>query len=155
VTEETARNTLHHMIHIREFGWDDYDAVVEVWATTGREVVPRAELEAKLTRDPELFLVAEEVAEESGESSRGVVAVVMGTYDGRRGWIFRLAVHPAHRRGGIATRLVDELESRFRRLGCPRANLMVMPDNEAALRFWQTLGYLPVPDVLCTKPLTV
>jgi ribosomal protein S18 acetylase RimI-like enzyme len=136
---------VHRVIEIREFAWPDYDPVVAIWAATGRDVVPRAELEAKLTRDPELFLVA--------ESAGAVVAVVMGAYDGRRGWIFRLAVHPSHRRAGIATRLVAELESRFRKLGCPRVNLMVMPDNADGLRFWQALGYLPVPDVLCTKPL--
>lgn len=136
---------MHPVIEIREFAWSDYDAVVGLWSATGRDVVPRAELEAKLTRDPELFLVA--------TAGGVVVAVVMGTYDGRRGWIFRLAVHPAHRRAGIASRLVAELESRFRGLGCPRVNLMVMPDNAEGLRFWQALGYLPVPDVLCTKPL--
>jgi len=130
---------------IRQFRWSDYDAVAAVWAAAGRDVVPRAELEAKLIRDPELFLVAETHGE--------VVAVVMGTYDGRRGWILRLAVHPASRRQGIATGLVDELENRFRHLGCPRVNLLVLPDNTAGLRFWQELGYLPAPDVLCTKPM--
>ncbi len=132
-------------MHTRQFEWRDYDAVVAVWAAAGRDIVPRAELEAKLTRDPELFLVAEAPA--------GVVAVVMGTYDGRRGWILRLAVHPAHRRQGLATRLVDELEKRFALLGCPRVNLLVMPDNTAGLRFWRALGYLPQPDVLCTKAM--
>ncbi|WBB69104.1 GNAT family acetyltransferase [Micromonospora sp. WMMD812] len=135
------------MIHIRQFQWSDYDAVVAVWIAAGRDGLPRAELEAKLTRDPELFLVAELGGE--------VVAVIMGTYDGRRGWILRLAVHPAHHRRGIATRLVNELESRFRQLDCPRVNLLVMPDNAAALQFWQALGYLPLPDVLCSKPMQV
>ena len=133
------------MIHIRGFRWADFDAVTEVWATAGRDVLPRAELEVKLVRDPELFLVAESGAEIAG--------VVLGTYDGRRGWILRLAVHPAHRRRGIATGLVRELETRFRALDCPRVNLLVLPDNEAGLRFWRELGYLPCPDVLCTKPM--
>jgi ribosomal protein S18 acetylase RimI-like enzyme len=133
------------VIQIRQFRWSDYDAVAGVWAAAGRDIVPRAELEAKLTRDPELFLVA--------ETHGQVVAVAMGTYDGRRGWILRLAVHPDCRRQGIATGLVDELENRFRHLGCPRVNLLVLPDNTAGLRFWQELGYLPAPDVLCTKPM--
>jgi ribosomal protein S18 acetylase RimI-like enzyme len=123
----------------------DYDAVATVWAAAGREVVPRGELAAKLTRDRELFLVA--VADSA------VAGVVMGTYDGRRG------MDPAPRRpprpppAGIATRLVHDLESRFTALGCPRINLLVMPGNTAGLRFWEELGYLPMPDVLCTKPL--
>jgi ribosomal protein S18 acetylase RimI-like enzyme len=170
---------------IRQFRWDDYEAVVEVWRAAGIDVVGRAELEAKLTRDPELFLVAAPLPLRAGATSEshgplarketpaepipagptaaaevvvpagvlGIGGVVMGTYDGRRGWIFRLAVHPAYRRHGLATELVGELERRLQGLGCPRINLLVLPDNEAGLRFWQKLGYLPCPDVLCTKQL--
>ncbi|WP_306213858.1 GNAT family N-acetyltransferase [Actinoplanes sp. RD1] len=129
------------MIGIRQFVASDYDAVVAVWEAAGREVVPRAEL----TRVPGLSVVA--------ERDGAVVGVVMGTWDGRRGWILRLAVHPGHRRQGIAAALVDELEDRFRAIGCPRVNLLVLPDNEAGLAFWRARGYLPMPDVLCTKAL--
>ena len=130
---------------IRQFRWSDFDTVAAIWQAAGLEVVSRAELADKLTRDPELFLVAEH-----GEQ---VAGVVLGTYDGRRGWILRLAVDPGHRRQGIAAGLVAELERRFRDLDCPRVNLLVLPDNAAGLRFWQEMGYLPAPDVLCTKPM--
>lgn len=131
-------------LRIREFGWADYDAVVSVWRTAGSDPLPRAELEAKLERDPELFLVA---------SDGTIAGVILGTYDGRRGFILRLAVDPARRREGIATRLVAELERRLKALGCPRINLFVLPDNAAGLAFWRYHGYLPAPDVVCTKPL--
>ncbi|MFJ6167054.1 GNAT family N-acetyltransferase [Micromonospora orduensis] len=133
-------------MRVREFAWPDYDDVAALWTGTGRDVLSRAELTAKLARDPQLFLVAE-VAE-------AVVGVVLGTYDGRRGMILRLAVAPAHRRGGVATALVAELERRFAALECPRVNLLVLPKDAAALRFWQALGYVPQPDVLCSKPLS-
>ncbi|MEU4620563.1 GNAT family N-acetyltransferase [Actinoplanes sp. NPDC023801] len=154
------------MSGVRQFRWDDYEAVAEVWRAAGIDVVGRAELEAKLTRDPELFLVAEPLTPPRAsaralgprypgepEGVTSIAGVVMGTYDGRRGWIFRLAVHPGHRRHGLASSLVAELERRLADLGCPRVNLLVMPDNEAGLRFWQHRGYLPCPDILCTKPL--
>ncbi len=130
------------MMSYREFTVKDYDAACAVWTAAGREIVPLAEL----TYRPSLVLVADD-----GDSLAGVV---MGTFDGRRGMILRLAVHPARRRQGIARGLVGELETRFRAIGCPRVNLLVMPDNDAGLRFWQELGYLPAPDVLCTKPLS-
>ncbi|RAO33938.1 Acetyltransferase [Micromonospora saelicesensis] len=125
---------------IRSFSSDDYEAVCAVWTAAGRETLPRREI-----TDPSLMVVAQD-----GDR---VCGVVMGTFDGRRGWILRLAVHPQHRRRGIATRLVAELGARLRRIGCLRANLLVLPDNAAGLAFWQRLGYLPCPDVLCTKPL--
>ncbi|WFE53733.1 GNAT family N-acetyltransferase [Micromonospora sp. WMMD1155] len=135
------------MPHIREFVWPDYDRVAALWTAAGRDVLTRAELTAKLTRDPQLFLVA--------EVDRTLVGVVLGTYDGRRGMILRLAVDPAYRRRGLARLLVAALEERLAALGCPRVNLLVLPQDTGALRFWRALGYLPQPDVLCTKPLGV
>ncbi|MFD7657842.1 hypothetical protein ACFV4N_28045 [Actinosynnema sp. NPDC059797] len=65
------------MIHVRQFAWPDYDDVTEVWKAAGRDALPRAELEAKLERDPQLFLVA--------RHGDAVAGVVLGTFDGRRG----------------------------------------------------------------------
>lgn len=30
---------------------------------------------------------------------------------------------------------------------------LVLPDNGVGLRFWQARGYLPLPGVLCSKPM--
>lgn len=53
----------------------------------------------------------------------------------------------------VARRLFGELETRFAALRCPRVNSMVVPDDVEGLRFWQALGYLPLPDVPCSKPI--
>ena len=104
------------------------------------------ELRGTLKHGPDLLLVADDVG-------AGVVGVVLGTFDGRRGWIHRLAVHPDHRRKGLATSLVGELEQRLATRGARRINLLVMPDNSDGLRFWQRLGHISCPDILCTKPM--
>lgn len=54
---------------------------------------------------------------------------------------------------GLATALVAELEERFRSVGAPRINLLLLPDDPAGLASWQRLGHLPCPDVLCSEPL--
>ncbi len=71
----------------------------------------------KLERDPELFLLA--------LSEREIVGTVMGSYDGRRGWMGRLAVAPSQRGLGLARLLVDELERRLRAIGSDKVNLLM------------------------------
>jgi ribosomal protein S18 acetylase RimI-like enzyme len=78
---------MNRVIHMREFRWPDFDAVAAVWKSADRDVPPRAELESKLLRDPQLFLVAEE--------GGSLVGVVLGICYGWRGWMLRLAVEPA------------------------------------------------------------
>jgi ribosomal protein S18 acetylase RimI-like enzyme len=124
----------------------DLPGVAQVWAACGRDALPGAELAAVLAHAPELLLVAE-------DPDTGIVGVVLGTSDERRGWIHRLAVLPTHRRRGLAGGLVEELERRFAARGLSRVNLLVMPEDEPALRFWAGRGYLSCPDVLHTRPL--
>lgn len=77
-------------MRIREFILDDYGAARRLWEQApGLGPVPLDDVERKLERDPDLFLVVEHL--------KALVAVVMGSYDGRRGWIFRLAVDQSDR----------------------------------------------------------
>jgi uncharacterized protein len=121
---------------LREVIPSDYDVLVQLWRVCGIQlpnVNQRLEFERKLERDPELFLVAEDRGE--------VVGSIMGSYDGRRGWIGRLCVHPDRRRAGLGTRLVREVESRLAAKGCPKVNLLVESANLDAVPFYQRLGY--------------
>lgn len=121
---------------LREAIPSDYDVLLQLWRACGihlPNVNLRTEFERKLERDPELFLVA--------EGGGQVVGSVMGSYDGRRGWIGRLCVHPDRRRAGLGTRLVREVECRLAVKGCPKVNLLVESDNPSAVRLYQRLGY--------------
>ena len=124
----------------------DREAVREGWRVCGSDGLPDDEWRAVLADAPELLLVAD-------EPGTGVVGVVVGTTDARRGWIHRLAVLPAHRRNGLATALVGELERRFAARGLTRVNLLVLPGNDDGLRFWARRGYVACPDVLHTRAL--
>ena len=116
---------------------EDHPEAAALWrAAEGMSVPSLEEIERKLQRDPELFLVAVD-----GASPETVVGGVMGTYDGRRGWIFRLAVDPLRRRQGIGRALVQELEARYRAMGVEAIRLLSMADNGGARAFWERLGY--------------
>jgi ribosomal protein S18 acetylase RimI-like enzyme len=135
-------------MRIRTFTLDDHDAARRLWdAADHLGPVPPHEVETKLRRDPELFLVADDGGR--------VVGTVMGAFDGRRGWIYRLAVDPTRQREGIAGSLVRELEVRMGRLGVTRVNLLVMADNAGGRAFWEAVGYgAHEPVVLHSKALT-
>lgn len=120
---------------IRDFIFpDDYPDVYELWKNAGSGIQLRIsdqpqEIEKKIERDPDLFLVAV-----NGDQ---ILGAVMGGYDGRRGIMYHLAVADQSRNQGIATELVDELERRLKSKGCIRYYLLVTRDNEQAIQFYE------------------
>jgi ribosomal protein S18 acetylase RimI-like enzyme len=125
-------------ITIVEFTMDDFPVLHDLWQRGDLWMRPSDGPEAtllKLQRDPELFLVAR-------DAGGRAVGTVMGGWDGRRAYVYRLAVLPERRRQGIADALMDELEERFRRLGALKAKTQILLDNEASRAFFAQRGYL-------------
>lgn len=125
------------MTSIRPFAVRDTESVIALWQETGLTRSwnnPHRDIQRKLTVQPELFLVAV-------DDGDGVVGSVMAGYDGHRGWIYYLASAPARRGEGIGRDLVEAAEEALLELGCPKVQLMVRPDNEEVLGFYDTLGY--------------
>jgi ribosomal protein S18 acetylase RimI-like enzyme len=126
-------------VSVRRYRPGDYGDVLRLWNRAGGiHVSPSdssSELERARKRDPDLFLVAEVAGR--------AVGVVLGRFDGRRGWINHLAVEPELQGRGVGRRLVHEVERRLLRKGCPKVNLHVLPTNRRALDFYAQLGYRP------------
>ncbi len=68
------------------------------------------------------------------------------------GYIAGLYVDPGVRRSGAGAQLVETAESWLRKHGIPTCDLHVLFANEAARRFWEARGYLPLA-VGLRKPL--
>jgi ribosomal protein S18 acetylase RimI-like enzyme len=75
------------------------------------------------------------------ELESAIVGVLIAAWDGWRGNMYRLAVHPDHRRRGIATQLVEAGESHLRTLGARRVTALVAHDDATAAAFWTAAGY--------------
>lgn len=123
-------------VRLRTYRDGDEAAVLALWGATG---IGRpwldlpAEIREKRRRDRALFLVA--------VAAGRVVGAVMGAYDGRRGWVYHLAVEPVQQQAGLGRRLMDELERRMTRRGVEKVNLQVRADNRAVCGFYERLGY--------------
>jgi len=128
---------------IREFRIEDYPMVHDLWQTAGLILRPGDELEdvkLKLQRDADLFLVAEQDDE--------ILGSVIGGWDGRRGWIYHLAVRPEHQRKGIGIGLVREVEKRLVAKGAKKVNAQVYKWNERSSEFFKAIGYDAQPDLI-------
>lgn len=129
---------------IREFNFiEDYDRVLSLWQSmeAGMHVGPSdtpQEIQKKLERNPDLFLVA--------ESKDQILGSIIGAFDGRRGMIYHLAVQREVRRHGIGQALLTEVEKRLQAKGCIKCLLVVLEDNKAAMQFYEECGWKVVPE---------
>jgi len=124
-------------LRVRPFREDDEPSVVALWnevfADDPPRNEPRAVIRRKLQVQRELFLV--------GEFACEVVGTVIAGFDGYRGWVYHLAVHPRCRRRGFGRELMRHAEVGLKQLGCPKLNLQVRSTNADVIAFYKRLGY--------------
>ena len=124
-------------MQIRQFCEADQPQVVRLW----REVFgydaphndPELMIRRKMAAQPDLFFV--------GEVETHVVGTLMAGYDGHRGWIYLLAVHPEHRRRGLGSALLTRAQDELAARGCLKINLQVMAENQDVVAFYQAHGF--------------
>lgn len=135
----SARTPREAPIELRDFHAGDGKALRDLW----KDVAFRSlgdddrSLAAFAERNPGLLVVATE-----GEA---IVGSALAGWDGRRGWLYHVATAEAHRRKGVATRLVRRLEKRLSTLGCAKVNVVLRDGDTAAGPFWAALGYEVAP----------
>ena len=120
---------------IRSATVSDTATLVELWRAAGLRFHPEtAERELAIVTGQDLALIDEQP---DGE----VTGTVLGSYDGLRGWVHRLATSPAWRSRGVASALLAELERRLLARGCPKVNLLIEADNDGVASFYAARGY--------------
>ena len=124
-------------IIIRNFKFTDQKDVINLWNLCGLIVPsnnPEKDIELKMKFQPELFFVA--------ESGGKVIGTVMTGYDGHRGWLNYLGVHPEHRVTGCGRLLIEYSIKKLKELECPKINLQVRDSNTAVKDFYKKLGFI-------------
>jgi len=124
-------------IEILPMAVDDLEAVAVVWnATEGvgmNESDGPEQLRGFLDRNPGLSLIAR-------DGSRLVGAVLCG-HDGRRGFLYHLAVLTDYRKRGLGRAMVDRCLKSLSMLGLLRCNILIYVDNHSGEQFWKKAGW--------------
>jgi ribosomal protein S18 acetylase RimI-like enzyme len=124
-------------MRIREFKTADEEDVISIW----EQVLPNDRPHnrpAKVIRDKvraqdNLFFVAEE--------AQRVIGTIIAGYDGHRGWLYSVAVHPDAHGTGAGKNLVDHALDALKARGCTKVNLQIRANNSQVVQFYERLGF--------------
>jgi ribosomal protein S18 acetylase RimI-like enzyme len=137
-----------HLIPIVDYSDEHHrTSAIELWqAAFGYETAhntPSLVIDKKLAVADGLFFVA--------LAGKVVVGTVLAGYDGHRGWLYSVAVHPSQRRKGLGARLVRHAEQALTVRGCVKINLQIVSANASVKAFYEALGYSVEPRISMGK----
>jgi len=132
-------------MRIEPFTIELYDAVIRLWEEAGLSHRPKGRdqkslVEKEIAANPDLFLGAFE--------DNRLVGTIIGTFDGRKGWINRLAVHPDYRGKGYGKELVAACEDALKRRGAEIICALVEDYSTESLALFGRVGYLVGDDIV-------
>ncbi len=130
-------------VKLREFSLSDWEDAWMLWEKEigegNDESWQKDRVEKFLKRNPGLSFVAMIDGELSG--------TVMCGYDGRRGYVYHLAVADVNKRKGIGTALMKLALTKLKNVGAEKVHLMVFVENECAQIFYDKLGFQNRDDI--------
>ena len=139
---------------LRLFTVDDLPKIVRIEAASFSDVWPDAFFTYNHRKAPNLFLIAED--------DEGLLGYVVGelreamfsgrSYMSKMGHILNIAVNPRRRKGGVGTRLMEEIESRFREAEATQITLEVRESNSGAQGFYRGRGFSEIGRVRAYYP---
>jgi ribosomal protein S18 acetylase RimI-like enzyme len=130
-------------MNIEKFSMKYYEEVIKLWRKAGISVGStdtKEELKKILKRNPQLFLI--------GKIYEKLISVVMGGFDGRRGYVHHLAVDPDYQKKGYGKIMMDELLKRFRKMRVHKVHLFIEKYNKDVVNFYQNLGWETRDDLI-------
>ncbi|TBL70881.1 GNAT family N-acetyltransferase [Paenibacillus thalictri] len=122
---------------IREMTIQDYEEMIRLWNKVEGLAISEADsksnIEKYLTRNPGLSYVCEQ--------DGAITGTILCGHDGRRGYIYHVAVDPDCRKQRIGNKLVQAALEKLAGEGIDKCHLFVLEDNVVGNRFWASVGW--------------
>ena len=125
-------------MQIQKMTIDDYDDVYGLWANTPGMGLNNLDDSKQgiikyLKRNPNTCFVARE--------NEKLIGVILSGHDGRRAFIYHMAVDTSHRKKGVGTKLVEFALNALQEEGIHKVAFVVFKKNEIGNEFWEKLGF--------------
>jgi N-acetylglutamate synthase len=129
--------------NIREMSITDYDEVFTLWQRCEgiglSDSDSRENIRRYLDHNPGMSFVA--LIDDK------VVGAVLAGHDGRRGYVYHLAVHPDYRRQDIGRSLVDRCLKILIDSGIRKCHIFIFNNNASGIEFWKSVGWTHRSDI--------
>lgn len=130
-------------INIGLFDIEFYDEVFALWQQNDgiglSSADSRQSIQLYLKRNPEMSFVA--------SCDGRIVGTVLAGHDGRRGYIYHLAVHSDYWRHDVGRLLVDRSLHALKKAGIQKCHLFIFQDNAEGIAFWNAVGWTQRSDI--------
>ena len=124
-------------VKIIPFTMESYDKVFALWQRCDGiglgESDSRENIQFFLNRNPDMSFIA--------TINDDIVGAVLAGHDGRRGYIYHLAISTKHRRQGLGRLLVDRCLKTMDRIGIVKCHIFIFNNNIDGQKFWESLGW--------------
>lgn len=123
---------------------EDYKAVMFIWENTDGMGLSEADSYEKI----KLFLSKNKKLSYVYIENEGIVGTILCGQDGRRGYIYHLAVDNKYRRKKIGSFLIRKSLKNLETQGINKCHLFVFEKNEIGKSFWEKVNWEFRSDIL-------
>ncbi|MHA0858076.1 GNAT family N-acetyltransferase [Paenibacillus sp. CMAA1364] len=132
------------MVQIREMNMNDYWEVFDLWSNTDGMGLSEADSEESI----ESFLTRNDGHSYVCIDGEKIIGTVLCGHDGRRGFLYHVAVLKEYRKSGIGKGLVESVLHSLKKAGIMKCHLMVYENNVMGNQYWNNSEWKRRNDIL-------
>jgi ribosomal protein S18 acetylase RimI-like enzyme len=131
-------------IHIREFHPQDHSQAIQLWKSLPGLGLSSADQEKPLSAFLSKNASTCFVAEDEGR----IIGTILGGSDGRRGYIYHLAVQADRQHRGLGSKLTQRCLDALKNNGIEKCHIFVIADNQEGKEYWRKIGWKTREDII-------
>ena len=129
---------------IRLMRYSDYEDAISLWKSLPGMGLSGADAPEEI----QIFLKSNAKTCFAAVDGDQLVGTILGGSDGRRGYIYHLAVRKDRQKTGVGRALLSRCLDAYKKAGLQKAHIFVIADNTEGIAFWEKMGWIRRDDIL-------